>query len=525
MSYGWGWRGSYGHEDGAMLPGALVGMAVCLGSRRVDWHRRTALAGLCGAVGWSWGGSLSNMEHTFYVVSDSGPDVVWAFACIFLVGMLWSGIGSAVLSFALTLPRSVLAGFAGPLAANGAALCATYLAYAVRPDWGNAVESFGVAHFHDTKYFAATLILVVSAVYACVRPRERAQAALFVAGAAGWWAGYLTLTRFGGLVLAPPDRSEGWGGCLGVFVVLLLYLARQRNFAGLRMALVGAWTGGAAFVLALAATHPLVVRYGPFAQTTVTDTWKITEETFGFLMGLGVAAAAVGLARGEIAPAAEDAHRRRSDTFAAFVLLVFMMWLNFAKNVRDWRDRYDILPHHEIAGLSAGQWFLVVGVAATLVALVALWRLRRGTLETALPATPFGKGAVLFLLVLWIAQSGISVHRFVEIGHGSNVLVEVSYWLLATLATGMLLELTPADETPETVRGAIPIEDRRWLPGRWYAAAWLATPLLVAASAALAMAMQEGPHTKGRLRFGPNAYWRTQQPAATTSESPASPAK
>ena len=34
MAYGWGWRGSYGHEAGAMLPGALLAMAACLCSAR-----------------------------------------------------------------------------------------------------------------------------------------------------------------------------------------------------------------------------------------------------------------------------------------------------------------------------------------------------------------------------------------------------------------------------------------------------------------------------------------------------------
>lgn len=30
MSVGWGFRGDYGHEAGAMVPGALVAWAVCL---------------------------------------------------------------------------------------------------------------------------------------------------------------------------------------------------------------------------------------------------------------------------------------------------------------------------------------------------------------------------------------------------------------------------------------------------------------------------------------------------------------
>ena len=50
MCHGWGWRGSYGHEAGAMLPGAMLAMCICLVSGRTDLYRRTTIAGLLGAV-------------------------------------------------------------------------------------------------------------------------------------------------------------------------------------------------------------------------------------------------------------------------------------------------------------------------------------------------------------------------------------------------------------------------------------------------------------------------------------------
>jgi len=86
--YGWGYRGTVGHEAGAMVPGALIGLGLCLASGRADWHRRAAVAGLCGAVGWAWGGSLSYMEQTFYVASDSFVDVLYGHAALFLLGGL-----------------------------------------------------------------------------------------------------------------------------------------------------------------------------------------------------------------------------------------------------------------------------------------------------------------------------------------------------------------------------------------------------------------------------------------------------
>ncbi len=517
MAYGWGWRGSYGHEAGAMLPGALLGMAICLGSGRVDWHRRTALAGLCGAVGWAWGGALSNMEQTFYVVSDSLPDVLWAFGGIFLVGMLWSGMGSAILSYALTLPRSVLNGFLGPLFANGIALLIGFVVLFAIPELRQKYFTIVETHFHDSKVLPATIILVSSAIYWLVRPTERQQARLFLLGAAAWWVGYLVLVKFGGILLAPPNRSESWGGFVGVLVLLLIDLLRQRNFAGLRLALGGALTGGMAFVLALFFTHPLVVRWGPFEHTTITNTWKMTEESFGFFMGLGVALTTLGLIRGNLHPPAEDAPRATSDQTAAFVLLIVMMWMNLRGNVNQWGpQRYDLLPHHAVAGLFAWQWFFVTGAVLTILGLYVFWRLRRGTFDALLPPTAFGKGAMLFLLVLWTGQTAVALHRFADIKSGSNVLVEVGYWLLAAFTTLALLTRVPVGKTDCVVSTAPDLNgpepsDVCWKPGVRHWLLWGTVPVLVIACTYGAMAMQDGPlTTKARLRFGPNAYWRTE---------------
>ncbi len=111
MAFGWGWRGSYGHEAGAMVPGALLAMAACLCSGRQDLYRRTAIAGLFGALGWYVGGSLSNMEHNFYIISDSLPDVAYGYFGMGLIGLLWAGVGGGVLALALTRPRSELVSF------------------------------------------------------------------------------------------------------------------------------------------------------------------------------------------------------------------------------------------------------------------------------------------------------------------------------------------------------------------------------------------------------------------------------
>ena len=59
MSVGWGWRGDYGHEAGAMVPGALLALSLCLTAGRADWWPRASLLALLGSIGWAFGGQMS----------------------------------------------------------------------------------------------------------------------------------------------------------------------------------------------------------------------------------------------------------------------------------------------------------------------------------------------------------------------------------------------------------------------------------------------------------------------------------
>lgn len=90
MSLGWGIRGDYGHEAGPMIPGALLGLSICLASGREDWWRRASLMGMCGAIGWAFGGQMSYGRITGYTASSSLPDVFYGYACLFV--MMWSNL-------------------------------------------------------------------------------------------------------------------------------------------------------------------------------------------------------------------------------------------------------------------------------------------------------------------------------------------------------------------------------------------------------------------------------------------------
>ena len=77
MSVGWGFRGDYGHEAGAMVPGALVALAICLTSGREDWWNRAPMLAMLGAIGWAFGGQMSYGKIIGYTAHTSFPDVLY----------------------------------------------------------------------------------------------------------------------------------------------------------------------------------------------------------------------------------------------------------------------------------------------------------------------------------------------------------------------------------------------------------------------------------------------------------------
>jgi hypothetical protein len=95
LSIGWGIRGNFGHEYGAMIPGALTAITVCLCSGRDDWRARVAYFAMFGALGWGFGGSISYMQVIAYTHSGHWPSQLYGFFGLFWIGFLWAGLGGA----------------------------------------------------------------------------------------------------------------------------------------------------------------------------------------------------------------------------------------------------------------------------------------------------------------------------------------------------------------------------------------------------------------------------------------------
>ena len=115
LSIGWGIRGNYGHETGAMFPGALAAIAACLLSGRADWRERVVYFAFFGAFGWAFGGSISYMQVIGYTHSGHLPSQLYGFAGLFVIGFLWGSLGGGGTALPAVLDRRRLTEMFVPL--------------------------------------------------------------------------------------------------------------------------------------------------------------------------------------------------------------------------------------------------------------------------------------------------------------------------------------------------------------------------------------------------------------------------
>ena len=115
LSIGWGIRGNYGHEFGAMIPGMLCAVAVCLMSGREDWRSRVPFFAFFGASGWAFGGSIAYMVTMSYTQSGELRSQLFGWFAVFMVGFLWASLGGAGTAYAATESRERMTAFFRPI--------------------------------------------------------------------------------------------------------------------------------------------------------------------------------------------------------------------------------------------------------------------------------------------------------------------------------------------------------------------------------------------------------------------------
>ena len=491
LSVGWGLRGDYGHEAGAMIPGALLGLALCLASGRADWVRRgPTIAALC-AIGWAFGGQMSYGIVIGYTASSAFADVLYGYANLFVIGALWGAVGAGILGLGLSLRRSELDAFTMPL-------FAVYAGWKLL-DFSGATAWLGSRWpLYDTDWVAASSALLIAWAYAAFAPAARAACCLIITLAAGWWLGFGLLTLVCGLRMTPP-RSDNWAGCVGLCAALCVYLWRNRMRAALSLVSYGALAGGAGFAIGdfvqmLGRTQWGLI--GRFPALQGLGYWKWMEQLFGLLMGAGVALGIARLASRNLVPPEEDDTKAWSRDAALLFLLVVIPWENFPRNVSRWvADGHLGEP---LLGLAPSRWFGLVSLLLTALIIAALRRYRAGALPL-IPAAPFERVQWLYLLLLWFFLAADFTQAFPAMKDRSVLLVHVSFWLTALACTWLTIALpAPVDVLDGEHRNA---EDRVWTRGRFFWLAWALAPMLILALAWLTLGTHNTPLPGSQNRF------------------------
>ena len=479
LSIGWGVRGNWGHEYGAMIPGALSALAVCLASGREDWRRRAAHFAFFGALGWSFGGSMSYGRVQGYTHTASAPDVFYGFAMLAVMGFFWGAMGGAGTALAAQLDRRKLTDFYPPLIA----------VFAVWFVWDSLGKPFDRDWF-DTDWLGVLLLMAAAGASCAIRRRVTEADKLIFAMAGGWWAGFLVLVAGLGLRMTPP-RGDNLAGCLGMTAAMLVVLYRQKQPAVAWVSLV---TG---FASALGFAAGNFVRVAGFSTGIAANWHSVFEQSYGFISGVGVALA-MGWLSARSAPVEDGPGIRDwAEPFAVGFVLIAVTYVNIVKNIRAvWLPSKGI--PEAMYGLPAAWWFhfAYLALAATVVALL-LRHVRRPV--AALPASPLGKGQVLYVVFLWWIVIG-NLSRYLPF-HPQRLVTEGVIHLNACLASALVL-MAPRLEEPVP---ALATPDYRRLAWRTVLAGSLVTVLLVALVSGVILMLLDGPLGGARYRFGPRA--------------------
>jgi hypothetical protein len=503
LSVGWGIRGNFGHEYGAMIPGALAAMAAVLLAGREDWWRRIAYFAFFGALGWSFGGSISYMQVIGYTHSGDSLSVAYGFGCLFVIGFLWAAFGGAGTALPACLNREQLTEFFVPLSAVFGAWWLQDLAsgwfHATDPNFRHTDPLY----WFDTDWLGVLVAIAAVGITALARRRFDAASSLILHMAVGWWIGFLLLVVALGWRMTPP-RGDNWAGCVGMVIGVWLYLVRRGLRDVLIASLVCGFIGGFGFATAT------LFKLLEIKSGWQTNLHSVLEQTYGYINGLGVAAATLYLR--VRAPRVEDTPplRRWTEVHAVLFVLIGITFLNLRKNPGTW-VKANTVPA-ALYGLSADVWFNFAYLALAGLFLAALLVHQRRPLPL-IPASDAGKAQLLFLVFLWWMVAG-NFERAVVGFAPQRLITEGVIHLNAVCCSLLVLLCVPAPFTPSASPAlAMPARLRRVI-----GIGLLGTVLSLAADWAIVRAVwgnQHAGHSALHIRFGPKATATKEKPAAS----------
>jgi hypothetical protein len=519
LSIGWGIRGNFGHEFGAMIPGALAAMGVVLLSGREDWQRRVAYFAMFGAIGWSFGGSVSYMQVIAYTHSGHSLSVIYGFASLFVIGFLWAAMGGAGTALPAAVDRKQLTEFFPPL-------IAVFIAWVLQDILESTVFAVdsqfrqqSPLYWYDTDWLAPLTAAAGTLALAAARRRFDRASSLILHMAAGWWAGFAIFVLLLGWRMTPP-RGDNWAGCVGMAAGMTLYFYRHGlrdvAWASLLTGLVGGFGFATATMMKL-----IEVKSG-----WNTNWHSVLEQTYGFINGAGVAAAMLFLSRrlpriqDEVGDESRDGSaenrsgrplgRGWTDLFAIAFTLLLITWLNLRKNPEAWVKAKTVFE--TFAGLSAQRWF---DLAYLFLALAVIWTLiqhRRRPLPF-IPPSWLGRGQLLYLTFLWWMVVG-NFERAVVAFTPQRLITEGVIFLNALICTAVLLRYANEERARQSVDQSPPT-DFAALFKKTAAAGLIAAAASVVVDWGVVRAIY-GDTFAGfaakHIRFGPNATATTEKP-------------
>jgi hypothetical protein len=503
LSVGWGIRGNFGHEYGAMIPGALAALAAVLLVGRTDWHRRCVFFAFFGALGWSFGGSISYMQVIAYTHSGHSASVLYGFACLFVIGFLWAALGGAGTALPALLDRDQLTEFFVPLTAVfiGWTLQDVVIAgwFAVDP----AYRQTSRLYWYDTDWLGALVAIVAVLALAAARRRLDPASRLILHMAVGWWIGFLVLVNLFGWRMTPP-RGDNWAGCVGMVGGMWIYFQR-RGWTGLTFAsLVTGFIGGFGF-----ATATLLKLIG-LTSGWQTNWHSLLEQTYGFINGVGVAVALLWLARRAPVVSDEPPVRRWTEPWALGFVLLGITYLNLSKNPAAWVKAKSVPAM--LLGFSAEMWFGLAYLALAVAFIVLVLTHCRRPLPL-LPASWLGRGQCLYLLFLWWIVLGNFERALVSFAPARLVTEGVIHLNSVLCTVGVLLGTRAASVSE---RGTAPTAVWIGLLPRTIAVGFVAMVLSLAVDWGLVRGIygnRFAGHANLHIRFGPNATATKEKPA------------
>lgn len=516
LSIGWGVRGNWGHEYGAMIPGALAAMAAVLVSGRDDWHRRIPLFAFFGAVGWSFGGSMSYAHVIGYTHSGHAESVVYGFACLFVIGFIWGFLGGAGTALPAFLSRARVTELLLPVFAVFAAWVGQGVYFRVKfaglhEQVEQGLLTKAAMHkqlawmdWYDTDWIAVIVAAAAVLVLAVARRRICWGTSLVLYMCAGWWLGFTLLTVGLGLHMTPP-RSDNWSGALGMTIGVIAFLMRRREWEILWAAIVTGFFGGLGFsgatLVKLVLVHP-GFQERVFGGAVSSNWHSILEQTFGLIAGIGVAVAMGYLSTRAARHSEDPSVRRWAEPVCVLFVMLVVSYVNIVKNLdavwlKDPRTLPDVMW-----GLSSSTWFHLAYLALAVTILLPILAYYRGRELAVLPASRLGKGQLFFVVFLWwivIGNLSRSV-PFSEIRLTTEGVIHVN----ACLCTLFALLL------PGTARaaGALAMPNFRQLVKLTALTVAIGAVLVVAGELALVRGLWGDTfagHGGKHIRFGPDA--------------------